>query len=102
MEVVITPSKKKDKKYDANIKTKDSNKHISFGAKGYEDFTTHQDPKRKDRYISRHKKREDWTKSGADTAGFYSKHLLWNKPTFNESFKDLKRRFPSIQLTYKI
>ena len=102
MEVVITPSKKKDKKYDANIKTKDSNKHISFGAKGYEDFTTHQDPKRKDRYISRHKKREDWTKSGADTAGFYSRHLLWNKPTFNESFKDLKRRFPSIQLTYKI
>ena len=102
MEVAITPSKKKDKKYDANIKTKDSNKHISFGAKGYEDFTTHQDPKRKDRYISRHKKREDWTKSGADTAGFYSKHLNWNKPTFNESFKDLKRRFPSIQFTYKI
>ena len=49
MEVVITPSKKKDKKYDANIKTKDTNKNISFGDKGYEDFTTHQDTKRKER-----------------------------------------------------
>ena len=105
MEVVITPSKKKDKKYDANIKTKDSNKTISFGAKGMKDYTLHSPDERDERkknYISRHKKREDWTKSGADTAGFYSKHLLWNKPTFNESFKDLKRRFPSIQLTYKI
>ena len=102
MEVIITPSKKKDKKYDANIKTRDSNKTISFGANGYEDYTTHQDPKRKERYISRHKKREDWTKSGIDSAGFYSKHLLWNKPSFKDSFKDLKSKYPSIQFTYKM
>ena len=74
MEVIITPSKRKDKKYDVNIKTKGSNKHISFGAKCYEYYTTHQDKTRTDRYISRHKKKENWTKNGADTAGFYSKH----------------------------
>ena len=102
MEVVITPSKNKSKKYDAYIKTKDSSETISFGAKGYEDFTTHQDPKRKERYIARHKKREDWTKSGFDSAGFYSKHILWNKPTFEDSFKDLKSKYPSINFTYKM
>ena len=29
--------------------------------------------------ISTLPKREDWTRSGMDTAGFYAKHLLWNK-----------------------
>ena len=26
----------------------------------------------------------DWTKSGAKGAGFYNKHVLWNKPTEKE------------------
>ena len=101
MEVTIIKSKKKDKKFDANIKTKDSEKNISFGASGYSDFTKHKDEKRTDRYISRHKKNENWNKSGIDTAGFYSKHLLWNKDTFDKSFNDLKKKFPSIKFTYK-
>ena len=101
MEVTITKSKKKDKKFDANIKTKDSEKNISFGASGYSDFTKHKDEKRKDRYISRRRKNENWTKSGIDTAGSYSKHLLWNKDSFDKSFKSLQNKFPSIQFTYK-
>ena len=101
MEVTITKSKKKHKKFDANIKTKDSENNISFGASGYSDFTKHKDEKRKDRYISRHKKNEDWNKSGIDTAGFYSKHLLWNKDSFDKSFKSLKNKFPSIKSAYK-
>ena len=36
---------------------------------------------RKYRYIDRHNKNEGWTNSGAKAAGFYSKHVLWNKPT---------------------
>ena len=101
MEVTITKSKKKDKKFDANIKTKDSEKNISFGASGYSDFTKHKDEKRKDRYISRHKKHENWNKSGLDTAGFYSTHLLWNNNSFDKSFKDLKNKFPSVNFVYK-
>ena len=57
MEVTITKSKKKDKKLDANIKNKDSEKNISFGASGYSDFTKHKEEKRKERYIARHKKK---------------------------------------------
>ena len=59
MEVIITPSKKKDQRYDVNIKTKDTHKHISFGAKDDEDFTTHQDKARteKRKYIKTQEKR---------------------------------------------
>ena len=60
MEVVITKSKKPDKKYDARI---DGTKTVSFGQKGASDFTKHKNTDRKDRYIDRHKKNEDWTKS---------------------------------------
>ena len=58
MEVVITKSKKPDKKYDARI---DGTKTVSFGQKGASDFTKHKNTDRKERYIDRHKAREDWT-----------------------------------------
>jgi hypothetical protein len=39
------------------------------------------------------KNNENWSKSGIDTAGFWSRWLLWNKPTIKESYTDIKRRF---------
>ena len=47
----------------------------------------------KKRYINRHKNNEDWTKSGIDTAGFWSRWLLWNKKTIQDSYKDIKNNF---------
>ena len=96
MEVVIKKSDKKGKTYDARI---DGKKTVSFGAKGYTDYTLSGDKDKKDAYIARHKKNEDWP--DPETAGFYAKHLLWNKPTFKESFKDLKSKFNTINFTYK-
>ena len=75
MEVVISKSKKLDKKYDARI---NGTKTASFGQKGASDFTKHKNPDRKEQYTDRHKKNEDWTKSGTKAAGFYSKYVLWN------------------------
>ena len=98
MDVVITKSKKPDKKYDARI---DGTKTVSFGQKGASDFTKHKDKDRKERYIDRHKKNEDWTKSGVKTAGFYSKHVLWNKPTIKESIDDINKRFKSLNVKMK-
>ena len=66
---------------------------VYFGAIGYEDYTTHKDPLRKARYIARHKNKENWTKSGINTAGFWSFWLLWNKPTLQSSYNDIKTRF---------
>ena len=55
MEVIITKSKKPDKKYDARV---DGSKTVSFGQKGASDFTKHKNTDRKERYIDRHKKNE--------------------------------------------
>ena len=83
-------SDKPNKKYF--IITKD-NKKKYIGASGYSDFTIHKDEARKQRYINRHKNNEDWTKSGIDTAGFWSRWLLWNKPTIKNSYLDIKEKF---------
>ena len=68
-------------------------KTVAFGAKGMSDYTKNKDDKRKALYIDRHREREDWSKSGRDTAGFYSRWILWNKPTIQASEADMLRRF---------
>jgi hypothetical protein len=86
--VIILKSHRPDKKYDAFV---DGQKIVSFGAKSYEDFTTHKNEERKERYIRRHRKNEDWT--DPLTAGFYSRWLLWNLPNLEDSLKDMNDRF---------
>lgn len=46
MEVKLMKSKQKNKKYAVKV----DGKTVNFGAEGYEDYTTHKDDKRKDRY----------------------------------------------------
>ena len=101
MEIIISKSDRKNKKFKAIVEDNDRKKTVHFGQFGASDMTKHGDEKRKERYIARHKKNENWTKSGIDTAGFYSKHLLWNENSFDKSFKDLKKKFPTITFTYK-
>ena len=88
MEIIIKPSHIKNKKFDAVI---NNNKTIPFGQAGASDFTKHKNEERKNRYIDRHKKNENW--NNPYTAGFYSRWITWNKPTLTESIKDTNRRF---------
>jgi Family of unknown function (DUF5754) len=62
---------------------------VSFGAAGYEDYTMHHDKTRMMRYITRHQKRENW--SDPYTAGFWSRWLLWSKPTMKEAIKEAEK-----------
>ena len=94
--VTIQPSKKKGKKYDAVVNDK---KTVSFGAKGYSDYTIHKDPERKKRYDQRHKKNEDW--SDPTTAGFYAKNILWNKPSLQASIADVNKRMKNVSIKMK-
>ena len=96
MEIVISKSNRKDKKLKAVI---DNKKTVHFGATGYSDFTKHKASDRKDKYIDRHKKNENW--NDYKTAGFYAKHILWNKPTIQESIKDTNNQFKNIHTQYK-
>ena len=93
MKVEIKPSTQKDKKlmaifYDDDGKKK---KTTHFGAKGMSDFTIHKDKERKERYLDRHRKRENW--DSFMTAGSLSRWILWNKPTLKASISDYKKRF---------
>ena len=82
----VTRSSRKDKKYMVNV----NGRVIHFGARGYDDYTVHNDERRKANYLARHK-HENWTDK--TTAGFWARWLLWNKPTLAESIKDVNNRF---------
>ena len=92
MNKIYYPYPCKDGKHKYYIITK-SGKTIKFGATGYSDFTHHKNEQRKNLYINRHKNNENWTKSGIDTAGFWSRWLLWNLPTIKASYEDIRRKF---------
>lgn len=91
--IILKPSTRKAKKWMVVIPTGQGTSTVHFGADGYSDYPEHQDDNRKRNYISRHRKNEDWTRSGLETAGFWSRWLLWNKPSLSESIKDIERRF---------
>jgi len=88
--VLLRRSLKKDKKYDAVI----GKKTVSFGQRGASDYTIHKDPDRMARYVTRHEKREKWdVERGLKTAGFWSRWLLWNKPSLARAKKDMEAKF---------
>jgi hypothetical protein len=68
-------------------------KTIHFGQSGASDYIHHKDPERRKRYVARHKARENWSKSGMKSAGFWSMWILWNKPSLSASIADMQRRF---------
>jgi len=94
MKVSVSKSDNPKKKYKIVLHyDTGKTKTIHIGQAGAEDMTTHGDEERKKRYVDRHKKRENWTKSGIDTAGFWAKYLLWNKPTLSASKKYIESKF---------
>ena len=100
MEIVIYKSNRKAKKLKAVIDPRgDNKKSIHFGQAGASDVTQHKSEDRKKLYIDRHKKNENW--NDYKTAGFYAKHILWNKPTIQESIKDTNNKFKNIHIKYK-
>lgn len=94
--VFIRKSDKKDKKLVA-ILPKDKYpdifkvKTVHFGQKQSQTYLDNNDELKKSAYIARHIKNEDW--NDPNTAGFWSKNLLWNKKSLEESGKDIEKRF---------
>lgn len=87
MKVHLSKSPNPNKKY----RVTGTNWYVDFGASGYSDYTKHKDPRRKSLYITRHRSRENWT--NVKTAGFWSRWLLWEKPTLTQSKNFIKRKF---------
>ena len=97
MRITIQRSSRAGKKWMAKV----NNKTVHFGATGYEDFTTSKDEKRKASYLARHKTSEDYTLAGVDTAGFWARWLIWNKPSITASIRDINQRFTSLSVSLR-
>ena len=88
---------------------------VHFGQAGASDYTRHKDAARMRRYLIRHagvdvasggskdlqrtllrvtqSNRENWSKSGLCTAGFWSRWLLWSAPSLAEAKSIIRDRF---------
>lgn len=95
----VKKSIKPEKKYTAvfckcekkNACKGSNHKVVHFGLKGSETFLDHKDEKKKDAYIARHRKNENW--NDPTTPGALSKYLLWNLPTLAQSIAYFKKKF---------
>lgn len=118
MEAKVEKSPNPKKKFRVQLI---NGKVIDFGAAGYSDYTIHKNPLRMRSYLIRHgglpfipkavmmsknKKfvenklsmvsdthLEKWKKNGVNTAGFWSRWLLWSKPSMQEAKKLIKNKF---------
>lgn len=97
--ISVKPSDKEGKKMVAtfcmcNGKTKccdKDRKKVHFGLDGSKTYLDHKDDEKKDAYLARHKKNEDW--SNYFSRGSLSRYILWNKTTLSASIADFKKRF---------
>ena len=105
-----------DKKFRVTF---ENGKIVDFGARGYSDYTIHKNPLRMRSYVTRHggfvphmvqkqtdpklvhknmldvsrSDKENWSKTGFFTAGFWSRWLLWSHPELEGAKKIISKRF---------
>jgi hypothetical protein len=84
-EVHIKRSTRKGKKLMAEFPNGNT---VHFGAVGYSDYTLNKDPKRKQRYLQRHKN----DPTSIKTPGGLSRDLLWSRPDLGEAAKYASRK----------
>jgi hypothetical protein len=96
--IEIKHSNRKGKKYTAVFELDSGrSKSVAFGSAGMSDFIEYSKgdrvyaEERKRLYLMRHKEHENW--NIPTSAGALSRHILWNKPTFEASLADYKKRF---------
>lgn len=74
-------------------------RNTNFGAKGYSDYTIHNDTERRNRYIDRHWK--DLKTDDPTRAGYLSMYILWNYKSYDKSLADYKKRLEEFNKTGK-
>ena len=96
IQVKLQRSRNPAKKFDAVLTTGSRTKIVAFGQRGASDFTQHKDDARKQRYIARHRANESW--SNPETAGFWARWALWEKPSLQEAVRNIERKFPKLDV----
>jgi Family of unknown function (DUF5754) len=102
--VVVRRSPRPEKKWRATFypeKNGGVTRSVDFGLRGFSDYTIHKDHARMIRYLGRHRRRENWTPSGRYTPGFWSRWLLWSKPSLRAAQKATQKVLgPGYKLTF--
>lgn len=81
----------KSDKPDKRLMVKIGDKTVHFGDKYGSTYIDHKNDELQKAYIARHKVNENW--NDINSAGFWSRWLLWNMKTLDESIKDIEKRF---------
>jgi ferric iron reductase protein FhuF len=88
----VVPSDKPDKKMKAVFEVNGRTRTIHFGQKKADDFTITKDKDQRERYLLRHKSRENW--DDPLTAGSLAKHILWgNSTNIHTNIAEFKKKF---------
>ena len=74
-------------------------KKVKFGAKGYSHYTSgvpgdvkgHLDEARRQRYIQRHRRNENFSR--LDSPGALSYRILWLYPSYSQAVAEYRKRF---------
>ena len=81
-------STRKNNKYMVTLK---SGKKVHFGSSKYEDYLTHKDKERREKYLTRatkiKNKQGELTHTNPESANFWSVNLLWPKNDLKEMKK---------------
>tara|TARA_R110002153_G_scaffold159003_1_gene311167 strand:+ start:944 stop:1243 length:300 start_codon:yes stop_codon:yes gene_type:complete len=92
IKVVIKKSSKPEKKLEAVFSLDNGRtKTVRFGQAGAPDYTKTKNKEQRSRYITRHRKNENW--NSPMTAGALSRWILWEKPSRREAIQAYKKRF---------
>jgi hypothetical protein len=92
--VTLSPAHDGKHKLVAHVREDGKERTVRFGAAGMSDYTQHHDKARRARYLARHQKRENWSRSGRLTPGFFSKHLLWGPTTsLDRNLRIMRRKY---------
>ena len=98
--VIVYKSPKPEKKWRATFV--DDGKHVDFGLSGYSDYTKHKDHARMLRYVQRHRgMHETWSYPGRFSAGFWSRWLLWSKPSMTGALRVVRKKLPGYTVTLR-
>lgn len=90
--VKISKSTKPEKKLMAVFQLDNGRSRTThFGSAGMADYTKTKNKEQRERYLNRHRKRENW--NAPMTAGALSRWILWNKETKAASISAYKNRF---------
>ena len=92
--IEVKRSTAKGKKYVAVLPT---GRRVHFGAAGMSDYTLHGDQARRKNYLARHGAvGQDWRDKG--TAGYWSRWLLWEKPSLEGAARALRDKGVKVRL----